>query len=139
MKLIEDISRESLLQFTEYCPQLLSLNTWDFDYDAQVVLVLKKIRMEDDSDAEYTCREVSVDDVGKMLQHCPHPKSTRQYDVPFEIHWTITFIQIMDLCAQVDEINYKEPELFLMSISMCLLFPAFFRGWTRMKQCLRLC
>lgn len=54
IKLSEDITNDDVLELSQYCPNLLSLNTCDFDADAQEVQ--QNSRLVDDDDADYYIR-----------------------------------------------------------------------------------
>lgn len=105
VKIIEDVRQDELLRFVEYCPQLISLNTWGFEDDCK--FALKKSRIGDDKNAEYEAESFSVDAVATISQTCKQLKCFRLCDAdPSE--WFPTFSHIVPLFSHLEEFVYRE-------------------------------
>lgn len=107
IKLIEDITGEDLSMFLDYCTELVSLNTWDFQVDAQVAL--KKSRQNDDNTLTYDGEfcEFSEEFVIAILKSSTHLKSLSICDMSL-LQWFRMFPNIVHLCGNMEEINFRE-------------------------------
>lgn len=112
IKLIEDVSEQDMLRYIQYCPQLLSLNLWDFEADAQAVL--HKSRRFDDStgDTIVYLRELDEQSIATILQTCKQLKCLRVIGLAPTI-WFTLLLRMLPHCAQFDENKYQETDDFL--------------------------
>lgn len=99
VKLIEDVSEQDLLRLVASCPQMVSINTWDIEEDAQAIL--DSVRLHDDSDATYNVRWLTEESLTTVLLTCTALRNLHIIDmIPSE--WFNIFPRIAPLCTQLD-------------------------------------
>lgn len=109
IKITEDITANDMLRFTEFCPQIKSIDTCRYEDDVQDVQ--EKSRMDDDDDAEYEARDMDETSLSNILLICKSLKKLRICDFQPEEWWDV-LPRIMPMCGQLDELTYNEPRPF---------------------------
>lgn len=96
-----NVSADILIRLVEFCPQLVSISTWDVDEDVQDAIV-KRVKED-----EYEVGWFDEHSVSTILQICSQLKSLRLCHMSENESWQTCF-SIAHLCTTLDELWYQQ-------------------------------